>query len=195
MRILGTSWGGLLAVGLTACVTGSGEAPRTWIDARTAVSITAQTAPLVLSREDFPAGVNVRDYVELGAFEVNRSGLRKRYLAFTLWSTIDRSTAQWIKIDADFASVTLWADDQPLQLKRSSNNYEGVDISKAIFSLPAPNAREMYYEVTLAQLVTLARAQRWTLSPGRIADGEQLFTRWRGSTASLSRFMSSLTGP
>jgi hypothetical protein len=194
MRILRSIWLCLLVGGLAACVTGSSSHVRSWVDAGTAVTITAQIEPMVLSREDFPAGVNVRDYVEVGAFEINRSGDHKHYLAFTLWSTIDRSPVQWLKIDGDFSTVTLWADDRPLLLKRTANNYAGINISTAVFGFPSPNAREMYYEVSLAQLDALARARRWTMSFGGLVDGEQLFTLWRGSAASLSQFIVAIGG-
>ena len=181
---------GLLAVGLSACATVYDNDSRSWLDTRTAAAITAQIEPIVLSREDFPAGVNVRDYVEIGAFEVNKSGARRHYLAFTLWSTIDRSASQWSRTAAEYSSVTLWADDQPIQLRLSSGSHDDIGVSTSVFSRPSPSAREMYYEVTLAQLRALAQAQRWTLAPGGMVEGEQQFTRWRGSTESLSQFIS-----
>lgn len=67
----------VLMGGLAGCTAGGAGVARSWIDSQTAVAVTAQTRPIVLSREDFPAGVNVRDYAELGAFEVNRSGRSK----------------------------------------------------------------------------------------------------------------------
>lgn len=179
----------LLAVSLAACVTISDKDSRSWLDTRTAAAITAQIEPIVLSREDFPAGVNVRDYVEIGAFEVNRSGARKQYLAFTLWSTIDRSVSQWSRTAVDYSSVTLWADDQPIQLKLSAASHTDLGISTPVFTRPSPAAHQMYYEVTLVQLSALAQAQRWTLAPGGMAEGDQKFSRWRGSTGSLSRFI------
>jgi len=179
----------LLAVSLAACVTISDKDSRSWLDTRTAAAITAQIEPIVLSREDFPAGVNVRDYVEIGAFDVNRPGARKQYLSFTLWSTIDRSVSQWSSTAVDYSSVTLWADDQPIQLKLSAASHTDLGISTPVFTRPSPTAHQMYYEVTLAQLSALAQAQRWTLAPGGMVEEDQKFSRWRGSTGSLSRFI------
>lgn len=192
-RRLSSLAGLILGLCLAGCQTTPKDAPRSWVDSGTAVAITAQAGSLVLSREDFPAGVNVRDYVELGAFEINRSGARTRYLAFTLWSTIDRSAEQWARTEADFASVTLWADDQPLLLKRSATTQQGISVSTSVFTLPAPNARQMYYTVTLQQLRTLATARSWTLSPVGMAEGERMFAMWRGDTLGLNGFIAAVT--
>ncbi len=156
------------------------------------MAVTAQAQPLVLSREDFPAGVNVRDYAELGAFEVNRSGTRKRYMAVVLWSTVDRTPAEQTQLQAAFSSITLWADDQPLALQRSATMHDAILVSTPVLRWPSPAASEAYYEVSTAQLAALAAAKRWTLSPGTMAEGERSYTLWRGEPAELSRFLANL---
>lgn len=180
-----------LSAGLMACA-GSSGAVRTWVDARTAVAVTAQGRSLVLSREDFPAGVNVRDYAELGAVEVNRSGTRKRYLAVVLWSTVARTPAERAQLQAAFSSITLWADDQPLTLQRSATTHEAILLSAPALSLPSPAASEAYYEVTTAQLMALANTKRLMLRPGSVVDGESAYTVWRGDPSELSRFLADL---
>lgn len=178
--------------GLMACVARPGDTVRTWIDPRTAVAVTAQARSMVLSREDFPAGVNVRDYAELGAFEINRSGARKRYIAVVLWSTVARTPTELAQLQADFSSITLWADDQPLTLKRSATTHEAMLVSTPVLSLPSPAASEIYFEVSAAQLAALAAARRLSLSPGTMAEGERSYTLWRGEMEELRRFLANL---
>lgn len=186
--------GACLLTVLAGCFGGNG-ATRSWIDSRTAVTVTAQARPIVLSREDFPAGVNVRDYAELGAFEINRSGARKRYLALVLWSTVDRKPAEQAQIEAAFDSMTLWADDRPILLKRSSASHESLLVSNAVLDLPSPAASETYYEISTVQLTALANAQRLTLSPSGMTEGERAYTLWRGTLTDLSRFIAELPLP
>ena len=195
MRSINTSfcWIWLLTA-LMACTAWPGGAVRTWVDARTAVAVTAQARPLVLSREDFPAGVNVRDYAELGVVEVNRSGTRKRYLAVVLWSTVARTPAELAKLQAAFSSITLWADDQPIALQRSATTHEAILLSTPVLNLPSPAASEAYYEVTAAQLATLAATRRLSLRPGAMVEGESAYTVWRGDPSELKFFLANLVG-
>jgi hypothetical protein len=181
-----------LLTGLMACTAGPGGAVRTWVDAKTAVAVTAQARPLVLSREDFPAGVNVRDYAELGAVEVNRSGTRKRYLAVVMWSTVARTPAELEQLQDAFSSITLWADDRPIALQRSATTHEAILVSTPILKLPSPAASEAYYEVTATQLATLAATKRLSLRPGTVVEGESAYTLWRGDLSELSRFLANL---
>jgi hypothetical protein len=179
-------------VALAGCTVGGGGTTRSWIDSKTAVAVTAQRQPIVLSREDFPAGVNVRDYAELGAFEVNRSGARKRYIALVLWSTVDRKPAEQAQLEAAFASMTLWADDRPILLKRSATSHDSLLVSAAVLDLPSPAATEAYYEISALQLAALTGAQHLTLSPSGMTEGERAYTLWRGKLTDLSRFVAEL---
>ncbi len=184
---------GLLLVALLLSGCASAPVTRNWVDDHTAVAVAAQARPVVLSREDFPAGVNVRDYAELGVFEVNRSGRRQHYLGILLWSTVDRKPEQLAQLQSVFASITLWADDQPLVLRRVADMHDGVQVSTPVFDWPSPVVREAYYELNSAQLAALAAAHTLSLSPAVMLEGEQAYTWWRGSMADLQQFIASLS--
>ncbi|HEX2586150.1 MAG TPA: hypothetical protein VHL14_13555, partial [Steroidobacteraceae bacterium] len=64
---------------------------RSWVDEKTAVTVTAQQRAMVFYRDDFQSGVNIYDFADLGAFEINQSGKRSQYLCLLLWSTVARS--------------------------------------------------------------------------------------------------------
>jgi len=181
-----------MTVMLGGCFSASSTASRAWVDDGTAVAVMAQGGNVTLSREDFPAGVNVRDYAELGAFEVNRSGMRTLYLSLTVWSTIDRTAMQWQSIEDSLAEVTLWANDQPLRLKRTALQSREVGLSKAAFGRPSPTARQMYFAVTRAQLEALAHAAQWRLLPVKLAAGEQGYSPWSGGTDGMQQFLKDL---
>lgn len=181
----------LLTLALTTAACTATPSVRSWVDDRTAVAVTAQNKPLVFAREDFPAGVNVRDYAEVGAFEVNRSGQRQLYLSLIIWSTLNRSAEQQAQTDAAFAGMTIWADDQLIQLKRAAQR-DVPSMSNAVFNLPITNAHESYYAITAAQLRALAAAQKLSLSPATQAAGEQSYRLWTDARASLGAFVQSL---
>lgn len=166
-------------------------AARQWLDSGTAVTITAHDEPVVFAREDFPSGVNVRDYAEMGLFDVNRSGEHRRYLLLVLWSTADRSSGQLAAQDEAFANITLWLDDQPIPLARVAIDARAVQISAPVFRLPSPNARTAYYLLDRAQLKALSAARQMSLTPGG-AQGDRPYTLWRGSLSSLQAFTTQL---
>ena len=171
-------------LGATLILAGcSTSTQRGWIDEQTAVSVIAQGATLVLARESFTAGVNVRDYAELGLLEINRSGSRQPYLAIVCWSTINRTPDEMRQQAERLRQVTLWLDDQPLLLTSSE-----AALSTPAFALPSPTARELYYALTRDQLVALAAAQQLHLRPADSVPGEQAYVLWRGTTKTLNKF-------
>lgn len=173
---------------------GGCAAPQTrqWLDSQTAVTITAQPEPVVLAREDFPAGVNVRDYAELGLFDVNRSGEHRRYVSLVLWSTVDRNVQELAAQDEAFSNVTLWANDQPLALKRTALDAQNLLVSTSVFRLPSPNARAAYYEISKSQLAALAAADHLWLTPAATAQGDNPYKLWRGVLSSIRTFVAAL---
>lgn len=180
---------------LSGCIHQSASEVRSWLDNQTAVTVTAQRHALVFSREDFAAGVNVRDYAELGCFEINQSGRRKLYVGLILWSTVNRAAAQLAEDDARFARIVLQADDRPIELQRVATSRPMLGVSTAIFSLPAPGAREAYYELTASQLAALAAARHVLLEPvSQPAEGAQTYKLWRGDLQEFTQLRSALHG-
>lgn len=176
---------------LAGCAT-HGYQVRSWLDSETAVTVTAQKIPLVLSREEFAAGVNVRDYAELGCFEVNRSGQRKLYIGMVLWSTVNRSAAQLAESDVRFARVTVQADDRPIALQRIAQNRRAIGVSTPVFELPAPGTREAYYELTPEQFAALSSARTLNLLLDTDAADVEMYKLWRGDTKELRNFRTAL---
>lgn len=186
-----TIFSALLSLLLIGCAS-SGYEARSWLDNESAVTITAQKAPVVLYGEDFAAGVNVHDYIEMGCFETNRAGARKLYLGMVLWSTVNRTPEQLAQSDAGFAQITLQADDRPIPLNRIEQGRESIGLSTPIFKLPAPGTREAYYEIDAAQFAALAEARTLTLflKPG--ATEHAVYKLWRGEIEQLRDFREAL---
>jgi len=139
--------------------------------------------------------VNVRDYPELGAFEVNRSGQRQLYLSLVLWTTLNRTAEQQAQIETAFANLTVWADDRSIQLKRITAKHEAPNVGKPVFDLPNSSASQSYYPITLAQLRAMAAAYKLSLMPEQQAAGEQAYQAWDDAHPSLTEFVAAVPQP
>jgi len=176
----------------TACST-TGSGVRSWVDEKTAVTVTAQQRPMVFYRDDFQSGVNIYDFADLGAFEVNQAGKRKQYLCLLLWSTVARSDEFQSKVEEDFSNLVGWADDQPVAFKRYTQNRDMVHLGEQAFKRSTANAHESYYEISLAQLATLAAAKTLRIAPSNQAAGESPYHAWRDDHAGLVAFMNEVS--
>lgn len=148
---------------------------------------------MVFYRDDFQSGVNIYDFADLGAFEVNQSGARHQYLCLLLWSTVARTSQRQSEVEEDFSTLVVWADDQPLSFKRIAQNRDMVHLGDSAFKRSTSNARENYYEISLAQLATLAAARTLRLSSASQAAGEAPYRAWRDDRASLVSFVNEVT--
>jgi hypothetical protein len=182
----------VLALVLAGCATGSGV--RSWVDERTAVAVTAQKRAWVFYRDDFQAGVNIHDFADLGALEINQSGKRRQYLCLQVWSTITRPTASQSGIDEDFSTLEVWADDQPLSFKRHTESHEMLHLGDVPFKRSSSGASEGYYEISPAQLATLAGAKTLRIAPANLTPGEALYHTWRDEHGSLLTFSNEISG-
>lgn len=178
---------------ITGCATG-GSSVRSWIDEQTAVTVTAQKKAMVFYREDFQAGVNIYDYANLGAFDINRAGAHRRYLCLALWSTLARTEEQQAKLETAFANLVIWADDQPLTFKRVTQNREMLNVVQPVFKLPSSEVQENYYEVSTGQLSILALAHELRVASSEQAQGEAMYHPWRNERNSLNALVENVTG-
>ncbi len=172
----------------------TGQAVRSWVDEQTAVSVTAQKRVMVFYHENHQAGVNIYDFADLGAFEVNQTGSRHQYLYLMLWSTLSRTAEQQSHIEDAFADLVVWADDQPLTLKRQTQNHEMLHLSNAAFKLSSPDAHENYYDISLAQLSVLSTAKVLRIASANQAQGDTPYYLWRNEHNSLAAFVDEISG-
>lgn len=176
-----------LVSGLAGCATGN-HAVRTWVDEQTAVAVTAQKRAMVFYRDDSKAGTHINDFADLGALEVDQSGVRHQYLCLLLWSTLARTPQQQQQVEDAFANLVIWADDQPLTFKRLTQNHDMLNLSSPAFKQSAFDVRESYYEITPAQLNTLAAAKELRVAPANQSSSESPYHPWRDEHDSLAAF-------
>lgn len=179
---------------LDGCAAGSAQQPRTWLDERTAATVTAQEPCAVFAHEDQALSTNVRDYVQAGAVDVNRTGTHNYYLVLISWSTIDRSAAERAALDAELAHSTLWADDRPIELQRIERGRDSAGVFSAPYAAPAPAAMESWYPVTLSELRALAGATTLRLT-AQAGDTPRPYQLWQSDRGGFASFLTRLTHP
>lgn len=182
----------VLTLLLQACAAGSARQPRTWLDERTAATVTAQEPRVVFAHENQARATNVRDYVQVGAVEVNRSGTRAYYLVLISWSTVDRSPAERATLDGELVRSTLWADDRPIELRRIAQGRAAAGVFSAPYAAPAPAAIESWYPVTLNEIGALARASTLKLT-AQSGDTPRSYQLWQSDRGGFAAFLSRST--
>ena len=173
---------------LAACALSSTTSPRTWLDERTAATVTAQEPAAVFAHEEQMRATNARDYVQMGAVEVNQAGARRYYLVLLSWSTIDRAAGERDAIVGELAHSTLWADDRPIQLHRLPGGRTAAGIAAAPYSAPAPSAIESWYPVSLSEIRALAAAGTLRLV-AQAGGAPREYQRWQSSEQGIAGFL------
>jgi hypothetical protein len=68
-----------------------------------------------------------------------------------------------------------------------------VHLGDQAFKRSTSNAHESYYEISLAQLATLAAAKTLRISPSNQAAGDSPYNAWRDDHAGLVAFMNEVS--
>ena len=161
---------------------------RSWIDDKTAASITAQLRSLPFARSDIQAGVTILYYAELGAFEVNQSGKRRHYLCLQESSTATRPILKKSRIVEDFSTLNAWADDQLISIKRVAQHFDALPLSTSVFKQPISSAVENYYEVSVEQLEVMSKAKILRLATSNHRQGAELYKTPHDDHGTLTSF-------
>jgi hypothetical protein len=163
---------------------------KSWLDPVSAVTITAQTEPLVLVRAAPAPGPNERDYAQLAAVEVNRMGDRRLYLVAVLWSTADLPRSQ---VDP-FAQVEVLIDDRTVALTRHAGEISELGIGEPVLPLPIPGSRHIYFPIERDHLRAISRSQSIQLTTRGVPDAPQRYEEFSDGRDSLGDFLSQLPG-
>jgi hypothetical protein len=159
-------------------------------DEKTAVTVTVATTPVVLAREVPMLAVNARDYLNLTAIEVNRTGQRRYYFFGYSWSTIDRRE-QDADSAARVAELVLKADDRVLTLNMSPREFETAGLVTLPLPPPGPGARPVLYPADRATLAYVGAAEVLSaeFSSAAGATPAEPYRPWNGSAADFESFL------
>ena len=185
-------WGLVLVA--TACATGcssNSALTREKLDPITSVTIRYSGHPLVFFRNISGRGAFVKDYVDLGPIEINRSGDYRYYVWLGIW-TADGDTATDAAGDR-LESIVIFTDGAELRLSIKGRSVEAIGASEPIYSKPVSSAVDAYYEVSFDQLRILADAANLRLRFG--ADDSPAFEPWNNQELGKAALLEFLNRP
>ena len=140
---------------LTACATSQPPVVEK-MDAVTAVTITHSRTPLILSPETPYDRDAVRDYVQIGAIEVNRMGTLRYFLWLGIARVDDLAEAQ--NPPAGFESIELLAGGERIKLDVSGWTPAAIGAGEPVYKKLFHEAADAYYETGLDTIQALATA-------------------------------------
>jgi hypothetical protein len=167
---------------------------KSWLDPVSLATITAQTEPLVLARQEARRTTKGRDYAQLAAVEVNRMGERRLYLIAVLWSNGQLSGEQWRAFESSFAQIEIKVDDRPVVLTRLADDVSALGIGQSPLPLPISGTRQLYFPIERAELRALAESTSVRLTTLGRPDAPHSYEENKDGRQSLSHFLSQLPG-
>jgi hypothetical protein len=161
-----------------------------YLDNQTAMTVRVVAEPFIYGHEVPELAVNARDYLSVGAVELDNMGRHRFFLVLVSWSTIDRARlntplpAQPDRIEwRDPSRVHEWTvlSHQPREL----------GAGMPLLEPPVARMGESWIEVKAADLRSLADAPPETIDA--IVNGiRQQYTLWRRADGPLREFADSL---
>lgn len=181
------------AVLLLATATLHAGAPpvREYLDEKTAATITVVRSPLLFAGERGELAVNARDYLTLGAIEVNRMGERRLYWFAWWWSTIDPNKRA---SGSDAGEFVLLADGRPVPLKAVPGEPRDLGVGMAPLRRPARFAQARVYATSREALDYVAHARELSVTPAGSEPGTA-FMLWRDTRSALRDFLRTVAAP
>ena len=171
---------------LGGCAT-EGTGVNEYLDPHTAVSIRAVAAPFIYARDAPELAANVRDYLSIGAVEVNNMGARKHYLAAVQWSTIGRR-----QVDGPPAPpperIELTLAGRTRELPLASHEPRSLGIGAPLFRPPSGYVGESWYAVTPAELRAFVAAPPDSIDL-TVDSVRANYLLWRRADAALEDFV------
>jgi hypothetical protein len=177
---------------LSGCVTQ--PSVKSWLDPVSMATITAQSNPMVLARQEKRRTANGRDYAQLTAIEVNRMGARKLYLVAVLWSNAQLTGKQWQNFENAFQEIEVRIDERAMTLTRLPDDVNALGIGQTPLPLPIPGTRQIYYSIDRPELRAIVASNRLELMALGRAESPVAFEERENGRRSLSDFLGQLPG-
>lgn len=176
-----------LMTGLVLVAGCAGEEPRPteYLDQQTGVTIRTTAEPFVYAHAVPEIAANARDYLSLGAVEVDNMGTRKHYLVAVSWSTVDRIGGGHAAVPD---SLPLAVSGRELQLRPVSHDARSLGIGSAPFRPPSGMVGESWYLVTPADLRAFVAAPPAAITLPSDA-GSASYLLWRSASSEFEEFV------
>lgn len=179
---------------LTLALLGCSTAPtvKSWLDPVSSATITAQSQPLVLARDERTLTSDEREFAQLAAVEVNRMGERRLYLVAILWSSGHRTRTEQETVVNTFARIELRMGDRSSVLTRYQGDIAELGVGQSPLPLPIPGSQQLYFPIERADLRALASSNHVQLVAQGVSEGPHRYDEWQDGRRSLNDFLSQL---
>jgi hypothetical protein len=141
-----------------------------FLDAKSAATVTSLTAPLVFFSEEPMLAANARDYIYLGPAELNRSGTYEYILWLEFFSTLDRGWAAGLDRNS---RLVLMLDGKPMELAEAAADIDGLPYRSPVATDPPVS-----YRVTRDQLRLLGGARQVSIIAQSGTGMTREYRRW-----------------
>lgn len=179
---------------LTLALLGCSSAPsvKSWLDPVSSATITAQSQPLVLARDERTRLIDEREFAQLAAVEVNRMGDRRLYLVAILWSSGYRTRTEEESFENAFAQIELRMGERSALLTRHQGEVAELGVGQSPLPLPIPGSQQLYFPIERADLRALATSSHVQLIAQGVPEAPQRYEEWQDGRSSLNDFLSQL---
>lgn len=190
MNVASRAW----AVGIVLLVTGgcatTGARVDERLDPQTAATVRATVAPFVYAQELPQFAANSRDYLSLGAVDVDRSGDHKYYFVAVFWSTIDRRRAG-LAPPAPAERIELKLAGKSRTIDAAGHDGRPLGVSAPVAQPPTGYLNESWYPVTPADLRNFVAAPPATITVVRNS-APSTFRSWERADAAFAAMVEDL---
>lgn len=180
----------LLLLTLLGC--SSTPTVKSWLDPVTSATITAQSEPLIVARDEQTRSINERDFAQLAAVEVNRMGERRLYLVAALWSSAQQTRTERDRFEKSFERVELRMGDRSTTLARHQGDVSKLGVGQSPLPLPVSGSQQLFFPIERTDLAALASSTRVQLVALGEPDAPQIYEEWQDGRRSLNDFLAQL---
>ena len=131
------------------------------LDERTSVTITRSRTPIIMSPDTPYDRETPRDYVQIGAIEVNRMGTLRYYLWLGI-SDMEHMASDNLRPNG-FESIVLSVGGEELRLDVLGWTAEAIGASEPVYKKIFPDSDDAYYRVKLDDIQSLTAVGALTL--------------------------------
>jgi hypothetical protein len=171
---------------LAGCATQSGVAPREYLDETSAATITVAAKPWVFVEAPSTAAGGTRDFLDMYAIDVNRSGDHRQFLAVLQW---------WPREHAQDPPVAKTLDlvlgDRTVALDASTDQPGKLGVVRPLNSAAPSGSQWLFFPVDKQLLQDLSVA---TLSGATLASGgsSTQYATWKDARNEMAAFTTTL---
>ncbi len=189
-RVLHLGLASLVLLG--GCASGPADVHE-YLDQQTAITVKVVSAPAVYAHEAPELAANVRDYLSVGAVELNNMGAHRNYLALIAWSTIDRKRTG-VPPAALPERIEIKLGGQDRQFEPATHEARSIGIGEPVLRPDLGYLGESWYEVTTADLRAFAAAPPESIE----LLGNELhltYASWHREDAAFQKFVEEMANP